>query len=289
MIRSSSLIRCRDACLMIVLLACAHSTFSGTPLERAISSELPPHQQGAAGASARMKAHWVRQVAYLNGASVRAEQMREARASVDSCITMQRAHGLPVKPIEQWPDELQQYRFDVYTTPSLYVSYSRSSSYAVNALDCSLLEFETSQVVIKSAAGFCEIDRIQGLVSGDCDMARHRSAPPDMHPELRQPRPPKGLPGVAYATGETRTIAGAICDVVTDPLAPTGGTQCYARSNSFNGFGGVAFHKHGTPLSLEARSDGGIVSSAEKVQFDLPVAESVLLPPLPARRSVNKN
>lgn len=285
MIHSSLLTWCRDASLVITLIACGHMVFASTPLEREISAEPPPHKRGLAAAGPRISAHWVRQVAYLNGASVRAEQMRQAKASVDACITTHRAHGLPVQLIEQWPDELQRYTFDIYTTPSLYVSYSRSSSYAVNAVDCSLLEFETSNVSIRSSAGFCDIDRIQGISSGDCDMARHRAAPPDTHPELRQPRPPKGLPGVAYATGETKNIAGAMCDVVTDPLAP-GGTQCYARSSSFNGFGGVAFHKQGTPLSLEARSDGGVISTAEQIQFDLSVADSVLLPPVPVRRSI---
>lgn len=269
---------------MVLLPATMSSALADTRLEQRIAQAEAPHQT-LGKAEPRVSVHWARRLEQLGDDALNQRHLEKMREDVRKCAQGNREHGLPVKPVEEWPARTYRVRTDSYIGQAASIVYAHSSTYLVNPQDCSLIEGEGRNMTLRWSGGLCKADLIEKATSGSCPRdlkSLSRPGTPGLRSAQGLPKRPPGMPAnplLPEPTGEARTVADQTCDVVTNPLDPDGGTLCYARAVGFAGHG-LAPSPQGTSLPLESRSKRGNVYRADAVQMNFAVSQEVFLPHL---------
>jgi hypothetical protein len=274
----------RDVALPLVLFTVGMpSALADTRLERHIAQEPPPHQS-LAQSKPQERVHWARWMEQLGDDTLNQQRLDQMRDNVQDCIRSNQERGQPVKRIEEWPSRQYRNRRDSYVGQQASITYSHTSTYQVNVVDCSLMEGESHGAKLTWSGGLCDVDLKSKTTSGNCPKGLHALSQPAVGQRSAQgiPRIPPGSgpnPLLPRPTGEVRTVASQTCDVVTNPLDPDGGTVCFARAVGFAGHGLAPVPK-GTALSIESRSKRGFVYEADIVQMNFAVPQDIFVPHL---------
>lgn len=276
-------------CLGLIALS-AEAT---TEAEDKIRKMPMPHE--ALGTSGPMvKVHRARLDGYLEGKPGNADRLVQLQAQVQACLQMGKAGGAPVNPPRAWPDFIYSQRTDEYSSANRSIRYSAGLLYAVNPVDCSLLEVQRVVAKLSSSNGSCDIDLLKKTARGVCDATAHADALPPVrtsvstlgdveaaqkkapnNPALTalaramRPHPPGGM-------GVRKTILGIECEVWKNSFDPEG-TVCRSRGGSF-----VAAHVAGeqtdSSIALEMTSVAGIKMQAVDAKLDTLVNAAVFAP-----------
>lgn len=276
--------RARNLALSLTLFSAGMpSALADTRLERHIAQEPSPHQS-LGQSKHRERVHWARKMEQLGDDTLNQQRLDQMRDTVQGCIRSNQEHGQPVKRIEEWPSRQYRNRRDSYVGQQASITYSHTSAYMVNPIDCGMTEGESHGAKLTWSGGLCDIDLKSKTTSGNCPTSLNGLSQPAVGQRSIQgvPRMPTGMrpnPLLPQPTGEVRTIASQTCDVVKNPLDPDGGTLCYARAVGFAGHG-LAPAPKGTALSIESRSKRGFVYEADIVQMNFAVPQDVFVPHL---------
>jgi len=279
----------------VLLVLCSHTLpcHATTAAETALRQAPMPHQSLRAG-GAMARVHFASLHGFLNGTSGDAAQLAELHAQVRDCVRSRSAAGLPSRPPQAWPEHATSMRSDTYAAANRTIHYSAVLDYAVNPLDCSLLETQIHTATLFSRNGECNVDLRAQTAHGNCDATGHASAPSP----VRRPFPSAAeiaaintaaatnpaMAALAKAiaqhppvgTGESKTIAGLVCDVWPHPQDPDG-KQCMSRGGSFTAFNVTGDLKQ-SGMVLETTSKRGIDMVATRAELDASVSADVFVP-----------
>ena len=279
--------------LFTVLLA--GTANARTAAEEKIFNAPMPHEI-IANKGAPVKTHLVRLEGYLEGQPDNQTRLLQLKQDVQKCVAYHRESGVPIKPVEAWPDFLLSLRQDTYSSVNRSIRYSNGIAYGfINIDDCSLLEQPSSRAELVSSKGRCTMDLILKTARGVCDAHAHADAivPPRRLSETERSASlqkaaadPKTaemaasiqhiLASIGGPTGERKTILGLECDVGYQ-TATGGGTVCFARGGSF-----VTARTAGNPgepgMLLEMESKYGYKMKAVTAKLDTEVNSSVFAP-----------
>jgi hypothetical protein len=282
-------------CLLLVLTCLGWTPARATTQAEASRAQAPmPHERMGAGGHTE-KVHWTRMNGYLEGTQGHAAMLEEFKAEVQRCVQLTQEAGRPAKPPKLWPDYLTSTQQDTYASVNRTIRYATTISYAMNVIDCSLIEVKSSTATLTSTKGMCNIDLDNRKAQGFCDRLAHADAPVMLRsgaiasdsPELAtKVRNPALLAALRMAirlgpvkTGERKTIAGLECDVWNGVLG--GGTACISRGGSF-----IASHAapglSGSSMELEMVNPVGMNMHAIRAQLDATVNSAVFAPYLAA-------
>lgn len=250
-----------------------------TAIEHGLLAEKSPHLNlPVTGKSVRV--HWVHQVQQLGDDTINADRLKALKDSVQACITTHDGSGQLIAKVSAWPDLVSRVRLDVYMASNRVVTYAHGVSYALNAMNCGLIESESKRVTVRSSVGICTVDLMAKVASGNCVVEGHQAAPAIQSVDAGHTGLPAGSPALAMLprpTGEVHRVGTQLCDVAINPLDPDQGTQCYARGGAFHGHGN-RIHPQGSALVVEATSKRGLTLKAVDVALDLTVPDQILTP-----------
>lgn len=271
------------AVALAVLCAATPWAMAETRLEHDITQEPSPHQSLGRD-KPQESVHWARRMEQQGDDALNLQRLDQMRNAVQACILGNQERGQPVKQIQEWPSRQYRNRRDSYVGQKASITYSHTSTYQVHPIDCSLMESEGHGAKLTWSGGLCDVDLKNKTFSGNCPKSLSALSQPAVGQRSVQgvPRMPSGMPAnplLPQPTGEVRTVANQICDVVKNSMDPDGGTLCYARAVGFAGHG-LAPAPKGTSLSIESRSKRGFVYEADIVQMNFAASQDVFVPHL---------
>lgn len=283
---------CGYAMLGATLLA-GVPAFAKRPIEDAVLKSPRPHESAG---GAKIRVHYVsRHTLDPMGPGV---SLKSLQQSVQQCVASTARGGKKSNPPTSWPEEAAyEARVDSYYARNRGIAYRHGVQFAINPIDCSLMELEISEATLYSSYGVCFIDLARKRYQGQCDFKAHEQAPvtvatiPSPGQQAADLAKMKADPQMAAMaavlervvatapkpTGAIKTFDGARCEVITVDV-PVKSTQCFLRGGSFAP-SAQATESGASKILLEIEMPSA-KEVADRVKLDTEVGASVFTPNL---------
>jgi len=273
--------------LALSLAACLASApaHAATSVERRVDTASAPHLALKPG-NKPVTVHYAHlKDDYRDSPGVKS-QLDDLKQKVTFCIAANSRLGRPVRAPAEFPEQALRVNEFEYSAPNRRILYT--IAYTVRmAEDCSLVETEERNAVLRSTKGECEIDLVRKTARGVCDARAHADAaanPPapgreqmektraalEADPRLAERmavlRRLSGAP--APAGGAKRNIAGHACEMVQGMAGIQG---CVSKAGSFIPTVGV----EGVTLQ---RTVGKESSTAVEARLDMKTDPAIFAP-----------
>lgn len=268
-----------------------------TPEEDQLFHASMPHEY-LSPAGAKVPVHRLRLDGYMESTPDNQVQLTQWKKAVQQCVARNAEHGIASNPPGDWPKYTSAMRTDTYVAANRVITYSATTAYGFNP-DCSLQGHYGLTARLVSSKGSCSIDMLKKTARGMCDASGHASASVqsnrgvagDAQSRARidqmaaDPRYAAMFAAVKreqtsqISTGQTKTIAGAQCEVfnqVPRSAGGLGGTQCLLLGGSLKP--PVTGLTAAGRIGLEVDGEIGAKMKAVDVSLDTEVSEHVFTP-----------